>query len=375
MSNIIVIGGGVIGLSIAYELANRRHQVTLIERDRLGQKSSWAGAGIITPSNAATAIHPLEKLEAISTELHIDWSQRLLRETGIDNEFQRCGGLYLARTRGEQAAIAGLRHDWHERRIAYENWDPQRCKSRVPNLSIESLQEALFVPDEFQLRNPRHLQALAAACRMLGVQILEGEEQIKLVVGDGARVMEVQLGNRVLKADYYSIACGAWSAEIFKPFEIRLPVTPVRGQVALFCLAKPLDAPIINEGTRYLVPRRDGHVIAGATIEEVGFDSRTVAEDIAQLVHWAQSLIPDCNQQRLVKSWAGLRPGSYDGFPYLGWVTESSNALVAAGHFKAGLHLSTGTAVAIADLIEGGLLIDLSPFAVNRAMTLQSNRR
>lgn len=368
MSDVIVIGGGVIGLSIAYELVSRRHRVTLIERERLGQKSSWAGAGIITPSNETTAIHPIERLEAISTGLHREWSHRLLKETGIDNEFLHCGGLYLARTPGEQAALTGLKLYWNERQIEFETWDSQQCRLRIPDLNCDSVRKALFVPDEYQLRNPRHLQALAVACQQLGVQIFEQQAALKLIVGDGSRVEEIQLGDTVLKADFYCIACGAWSPEVFQPFDITLPVIPVRGQIVLFLLAEPLSSIIINEGSRYLVPRQDGHVIAGATVEEVGFDSTTEPQDIADLVRWAQSLVAELNSSNLIKAWAGLRPGSFDGMPYIGRVAETSNALVATGHFKSGLHQSTGTALAIADLIDGiHPRIDLSPFSVNRA--------
>jgi glycine oxidase len=110
-------------------------------------------------------------------------------------------------------------------------------------------------------------------------------------------------------------------------------------------------------------------LIAGATIEEVGFRSETEPADIADLIDWANGLLPACSKQNLVKAWAGLRPGSYDGLPYLGRVAANSNTYVATGHFKSGLHLSTGTAVIMADLIEGKLpLIDLAPFSVTRGM-------
>jgi glycine oxidase len=369
MKKVLVIGAGVVGLSIAYELAKRRHPVVVLERGEVGRESSWAGAGIFPPVNGQTAIHPCEQLEAISTQLHLSWAKELLVETGIDNELQQCGGLYLARTLGEQAALTGLRLYWQEREIAFENWNQNQLRTSVPRLNVETVQASIYAPGDCQVRNPRHLQSLKAACQKLGVRILEHQAGVQLEVANASISAALANGQRLV-ADQYCIACGAWSERVFEPFGVRLPVTPVRGQVALFRLAEPWQAPIVNEGTRYLVPRSDGHVIAGATIEEVGFDSSTEPQDIADLVCWAESLVADCNRNSLVKAWAGLRPGSYDGLPYIGRVTEESNTLVATGHFKSGLHLSTGTAVVIADLIEGTKpSIDLSPFAVNRGLS------
>jgi len=142
---------------------------------------------------------------------------------------------------------------------------------------------------------------------------------------------------------------------------------PVRGQMLLYKLDTAPFAAIVNEGTRYLVPRADGHVLFGATIEEVGFDMSTTESGITNLTQHAQTILPELTEDRLVKTWAGLRPGTFDGFPYIGPLSQSSNLFVAAGHFKAGLHLSPGTAEVIADLIEHKTpSIDLRPFAPSR---------
>ena len=163
--------------------------------------------------------------------------------------------------------------------------------------------------------------------------------------------------------------------------QIPLPMQPVRGQIALYKLDpntnSPLaGGPIISEGSRYLVPRVDGHIIAGATIEEVGFDCRTSVNEIADLRAWAESITDELSDETFVKSWAGLRPGTYDGFPYLGRLScldSMQNVFVATGHFKSGLHLSTGTAIVMADLLEGkNPTVDLRPFCPSRAADHQS---
>ncbi len=372
MTQSIVIGGGVIGLSIAYELSKRNHRVILLERDLVGRKASWFGAGILTPTNGETAIHPLEQLEALSSELHPQWFEELKHATGIDNGYVNCGGVYVARTAGEKAALVGAIQHWTERKIKFEPILPQMADHRVPGLTIPLSAKLTFVPSESQIRNPRHLQALAAACRLNGVKIVEQCSSLELVAKN-QQTSYVRVGDQRFNADNYCIASGPWSEQLLKPFQIPLPTTPARGQMALFKLSAQKFVPIVNEGSRYLVPRADGHVLAGSTVEEVGFNSKTERSDIEDLRNWANQLVPSLNETTFVAAWAGLRPGTYDGFPYLGLMGGSSNTFVATGHFKTGLHLSTATAVVMADLLSGNQpTIDLTPFAPGRAEFHQS---
>lgn len=383
---IAIIGGGVIGLSIAWEVSRRGHQAVVIEKSRLGRGASWAGAGILPPSNAATAIHPLEHLEARSDELHPQWADRLKEETGIDTGFQKCGGLYLARTAGEHASLLGRASEWNERRIPLHELAPKQLSDQFPALAQSVLDEAMawWAPGETQICNPRHVQALAVACKKIGVELLEncGESNIDYEQ-DTVKQVTIHPNSsapRAISADAYCLTAGPWSGQIASKMLGNaadppggaagepLPMLPVRGQMLLFKLDTAPFAAVVNEGTRYLVPRTDGHVLFGATIEEVGFDMSTTESGIANLKQHARTILPDLTENRLVKTWAGLRPGTFDGFPYIGPLSQSSNLFVAAGHFKAGLHLSPCTAEMIADLIEQKTpAIDLRPFAPSRA--------
>ena len=378
----IIVGGGVIGLSIAYELATRGHSVELLERDQCGQKASWAGAGILVPANPATAIHPLEHLEALSHAVHRRWSQTLKDQTGIENGFRRCGGIYVARTGGEVAALAGVVGEWAERQIEHQQLDAAVLNERFGELvramtSSCVLPKTVWVPGEAQFSNPHHLAALLAACRQLGVILHENVGETRLEVCN-SRIESVFASGQSFRGDNFFLTSGPWTQQLVQPLGLQLPMQPVRGQIVLYKLdpkAHPLisNGPIVNEGSRYLVPRQDGHVLAGSTIEEVGFDCQTTEGEIAGLRRWAESLVPVLNQATFVKAWAGLRPGTYDGFPYLGRMRDLENALVATGHFKGGLHLSTGTAVVMADLAEQKTpSIDLRPFRPARAADHQS---
>jgi len=382
---VAIIGGGVIGLSIAWEVSRRGHQAVVIEKSRLGRGASWAGAGILPPSNAATAIHPLEHLEARSDELHPQWADRLKKETGIDNGFQTCGGLYLARTAGERASLLGRASEWKEREIPFHELSTKQLSDQFPALAQSVLDDAMawWAPSETQICNPHHVQALVVACKKAGVELLEncGDSEIDY---QQSAVKQVTITPdsgtpRTISADAYCLTAGPWSGQIAGQMlgyvaaqsddagGDPLPMLPVRGQMLLYKLDTAPFAAIVNEGTRYLVPRADGHVLFGATIEEVGFDMSTTETGIANLTQHAGTILPELTEACLVKTWAGLRPGTFDGFPYIGPLSQSSNLFVAAGHFKAGLHLSPATAEVIADLIEQKTpSIDLRPFAPSR---------
>ena len=373
----IVVGGGVIGLSIAFELSSRGQNVVLIEQDKFGRKASWAGAGILMPANRETAIHPMEHLEAIGHDGHRQWSSELLEQTGIDNGYRECGGLYIARTLGEAAALTGLLLEWGERQIEFQQLDFAEFSNRFEHLAASTTNnpafKAVWVPGESQFNNRRHIEALIAACQRAGVEMIEecGSASVNV---SGERVESVSIAADKIAGDNFLFAAGPWTEELVEPLGVSLPMQPVRGQIAMYKIdisfapnARIANGPIINEGSRYLVPRTDGHILAGATIEEVGFNSQTTESEIAGLRSWAEGVAPQLNDSTFVKSWAGLRPGTYDGFPYLGRLGQFENALVATGHFKTGLQLSPATAIVLADLVEGkNPAVDLKPLSPSR---------
>lgn len=163
------------------------------------------------------------------------------------------------------------------------------------------------------------------------------------------------------------LCSGAWTRHFLEQLGFRTGIMPIRGQMLLYRASQPLATRIINEGNRYLVPRDDGYLLAGSVEEEVGFDCSTTEQAIAHIRNWAESTLPILNHTAIEKTWAGLRPGSYDGLPYLGPVPGSRNLFVAAGHFRSGLQLANATAVVMANQLLGQPNeIDLSPFRVGR---------
>lgn len=359
--SVIVIGGGVIGLSVAFEMRQRGWQVSLVERGDFGRQSSWAGAGILSPAHAIHSRHPLDRLAGQSSQLHREWANRIQQLTRLDVGFWACGGCYLARTAGEQATLIGLAESWQAEQIECEfvdlKWLSEQLGERFqPQGQIGA---ALWTPVEWQVRNPWLIRGLVSAVSQLGGNLVERAGTVQLQFSQGElRGLTTESGWHG-SADLYCVTSGAWTFQLLQQLKVHLPTEPIRGQMALFQLDHPLPW-IINEGTRYLVPRPDGHVLVGSTMEEAGFDCRTTEPEIAGLLDFAQSLIPELNRRTMQAEWAGLRPASCDGLPYVGWIPGWSNLIVATGHLRSGLQLAPATARFVADMSEGQADAELS---------------
>ena len=381
MHDVLIVGGGVIGLSLAWDLARHGQHVRVIDRAEPGREASWAGAGILPPANRATAIHPYDQLCGLSCELHPEWAAELQSLTGIDTGYRRCGGLYLARTPGEAASLAAWAADQRALGIKVENLTATLMAEfepgiRPPTLDPRFPTPCIILPDEAQLRNPRHLQALIAACQKSGVEISSDVAAVEIVL-DLCDIREVASAAGPLRAHRYCFTAGAWTGQLLSRLAVPLAILPIRGQMVLFRSTRnategvPYSAApirhILTEGSRYIVPRDDGRVLAGSTEEEVGFDKRTTEEAIGELTAFARELVPALADAPVEQSWAGLRPASFDGLPYLGSLPGLANAYVAAGHFRSGLYLSPATAVVMSELLRGEQpQIDLAPFRVGR---------
>lgn len=370
MNDVLVIGGGVIGLSIAYELARHGARVQLLERGELAREASWAGAGILPPPATGDDLPAWDRLQSFSYELHRTWAAELRERTGIDNGYRVCGGLYLARRAGEAAALRAAAEQWRSDGVEVESLSPNELAQLEPGVAdvvaLNTLRAAYLLPQEAQIRNPRHLQALVAACRKLGVRLVD-HASVAQIDMRGGRIAGVETDRGTFTAEKLCIATGAWTEALAAQLGLALSVYPVRGQMLLYRCAAPPLRHIVSEGPRYLVPRDDGHVLVGSTEEDVGFDKRNTDVALAELRAFATSLVPALAQAELVASWAGLRPHAVDGFPYIGRVPHLENAFLAAGHYRAGLSTSPGTAVLMRELMHGQpATIDISEFRLDR---------
>jgi glycine oxidase len=367
MTDCLIVGAGVVGLSLAYELAQQGARVRCIDAGLPGAEASWAGAGILPPAGSL-ASGAVERLTALSNQLHVRWHESLREETGIDNGHRRTGGVYLARDPTNDAALRQEIDRWRREGVSVEELDGIAGLAQVEPALVPRgmLGTCCFLSDECQLRNPRHLRAILAALARRGVEVSAGLPADDFVV-DGRRITAVRTHAGLIGADSICIAGGAWSRALVARLARPPAINPVRGQIVLLAQQSPSLRRIINEGLRYLVPRGDGHVLVGSTEEDVGFDRSTTASAIEGLLDFAFSLVPSLTKARVERSWAGLRPVSSDGRPYLGRIPGYDNAFLAAGHGRAGLQLSPGTALVMSRLILGQEVpIDLKSFGVDR---------
>jgi glycine oxidase len=325
------------------------------------------------PSPSLAPTDPLEQLRTLSHGLHESWAKALLKETGIDTEYQKCGGIYLATRAGESAALIAQAFDWQVDGVVATVLDLGKVGDLEPALRplCESgrLRAAVALPNDCQVRNPRHLQALRVACQKLGVSLEEESDVLDVAANRGGSA-EVKTAQKRFVADTVVLAGGAWTSHWLQRFGISNSIFPVRGQMVLLSTPQRPFQPLILEGNRYLVPRNDGRVLVGANEEEVGFERGVTTEVIDSLRQWAYGIVPSLETATVEQTWSGFRPGSIDGLPLIGEVPGQPGIYIAAGHFRAGLHLSCGTAVCLADLIhQQNPAVNLDAFKVLRGYT------
>lgn len=373
MHDVIVIGGGVIGLTLAYELAGQGVQVAVIDQSAPGQEASWAGAGILPPGNPEFAETAEARLRAVSHRLWPELSESLRSETGIDNGFHRHGGLEvrLSGTAHDlQAEVDALHREvdaLHREGVAAELLVGEELQACEPALS-PALVAGYRLPEMGQVRNPRHLKALVSGCSARGVEFQRGcpADGFDVVQGN---VRGVRTPQGVLAAGQFVVTSGAWTARLLAPLGYHTSIRPLRGQMVLLSLPRPPIRQVINIGPRYIVPRLDGRVLVGSTEEAAGFDKRNTAEGIAGLTALAVSLVPELAGATFERAWAGLRPQTRDGLPFLGLVPETENLFVAAGHFRSGLQMSPATARGLSQLLLGQEpCLPLEPYSLKRSL-------
>ena len=359
--DILIVGGGVIGLSCAAYLVRQGAAVALLDRGDLGQQASWAGAGIIPPGDPDRAHTPFDRLRAFSSRLFPVLSQELREQTGLDNGYVVCGGLELP-----DPAEEAPTDEWRAEGIAYQELTAGELRRREPDLA-PTVARGYWLPQMAQVRNPRHVKALIAYCSARGVR-LEPNCGVRALVRDGERIVAVETERGRREAGRFLLASGAWADQLLEQVGWRPGIHPVRGQIALLNTGREGVRPLLLQGKRYLVPRTDGRLLAGSTEEDAGFDARPTAGAIEGLLGFAASLVPSLAGAALERCWAGLRPGSPDGLPFLGPVPGCDRLFVAGGHFRSGIQLSPATGVLLADLLlDRPPTLPLDAFRLDRA--------
>jgi len=364
-SDVVIVGGGVVGLSLAYELSAHGVGSHVLEKNHLGMEASWAGAGILTPASLEGAREPIDRLRAHSVALTEEWSQALREETGIDNGYRPCGALEVAVGTEDRPAWSRSLEAWHQQGVPAQELDSKQLAEKEKALA-EDLNAAYFLPTEAQIRNPWHLRALATACVQRGVDLAEQAPAHGFVV-EGKRVTGVKTPSGVVSGEKFVVSSGAWAAALLNEVGLELKARPMRGQIVLLKASQPLLHHVIWAGPRYLVPRDEGRILVGSTMEDAGFASHPTAEGVRELLAFALRLAPALGSLEFEQAWAGLRPGSVDGLPYMGQVPGFENLYVSCGHYRAGFELAAGSALVMRELLlEQPLSVPLEAFRPER---------
>ncbi|MDQ6950839.1 MAG: glycine oxidase ThiO [Mariprofundales bacterium] len=374
---IVIVGGGIIGCLTACRLRQQGADVTVVESGDIGREASWAGAGILCP------IHPwlypdcFSELVQHSLDLYPALQHQLLAQTGIDIEWQRSGLLipfFGDESHWQPAQEWSQRFNWE-----VEPMDGAAARVIEPSLA-PSVQRALLWPQVAQLRNPRLLKAVCKWMEQLGVEVRSHTKVRRLLVRDGeitgvelasdsepaGENIGAQLGTQI-DADQVLLAAGSWSDALLEPLGVALAIRPVKGQIILLATAPGTVRHIVKHDALYLVPRADGRVLVGATMEHVGFrDGNTVAE-VHGLLDGLMCMFPGLTQCEIERQWMGFRPGSPDGMPFLGEIDGARGLFVASGHYRNGVALAPVTAECMAALMMGDPPeVEMAPFSPNR---------
>ncbi len=361
--DVAIVGGGVIGASIAYFLARQGVSVALIERRLVAQEASWASAGIIAPGGGATMRpEPRYALYAMTQQIYPTLIPQLQEESAVDVEYVRCSRIAVALDPDEAARLEGEVAQHRAQGYRAEWLDPAALREAEPALTQAAL-GGQAVHAGGTVRAHRLTLALVRAAERRGLRLLQETPALGLVTA-GDRVTGVRTTAGTVAAGQTVLAAGAWTRLLGEWVDAYLPTYPVRGQ--MLAVEQPPVAlrNVVTGLGGYILPRGDGTVAAGATEEhESGFDHRVTPTGLSWLVGLLTGLMPSATEARVTATWAGLRPGSPDGMPMIGPVPGRRGLWVAAGHFRSGVQTAPATGTLVADSLVAGRPVEaLAPF-------------
>lgn len=365
--DVIVIGAGIIGLATAERLLAQGATVTILERNKVGQESSWAGGGILSPLCPWDYSDDVTRLTSYSSMLFPAWVSALQETTGIDTEFETSGMLVLPPFDKQVAQLWCTTHGVSiEEKVITLPFIPA---SETVKDNHQQIANALFLPNIAQVRNPCLLRALQKRVTALGGKIIENCT-VREIKATRQKVQSVITTDGVIQADQYIVTAGAWSQEILGRHALNLDIRPARGQMLLFKFVSPPLHNILLQNNLYLIPRRDGHLLIGSTLEDVGFDKKTTAMARHDLFQRAQKLLPMLNDMPIKKQWAGLRPASPQNIPTIGQHPLLNNLYINSGHFRYGVTMAPASAdILLNEIIGAPQPFDTTAYQTGWGMT------
>lgn len=349
MPDIIIVGGGVIGASIAYHLSKQTNkQILLLERDELNSHASRAAAGMLGAQAELTPDHPLFPLARASLEWFREHAEQLEEKSGIPLHLNLTGTIQLALNEDEWIQFQRRRKTWEELNV--EVLEYSKIKTFLPSLS-EEIRGGLWVPDG-QLEAANLTRAWIHAAVKQGVEVHE-RSPVRSLMMEGEQVRGVITDQGRVEAEWVVVASGAWSNE-YLPSHLQIPLIPVKGEALLAQMDQLSFKHTFFTKNAYLVPKQKNLVLVGATEHPHQMNEKASMWGISQLLNQALTLYPFLKEAQFVNAWAGVRPQTPDQLPVLGMSTQVQGLLYASGHYRNGILLSAITGKIAAELIEEG---------------------
>lgn len=347
-ADVLIVGGGIIGCTIAWRLAQAGSKVIVLDRSEPGLEASSAAAGMVAPASERVGPPDFRDLCLASRSRYPQFAVEVEEASGHTIGYRRDGTLLVAFDKEQERELTALQHQQATAVHAIEPLSGAEVERRAPGLAPK-VRRGLFLRDDHWLDNERLMRALVLAAGRAGVRFQAGCE-VRDFRTEHARITGiVTKDGATFTAAIYVLAAGSWSGELVRGLGLDLPVTPCRGQMMEFEVTRELPC-VVRAGMHYLVPRPDRRVLAGTTVEYAGFEKVVTGEGLSSVLQGALHLAPWLAESRFLRAWAGLRPDTADHLPILGY-SELENLIFATGHFRNGILLAPVTAEIVSDLI------------------------
>jgi len=349
-ADVIVVGGGLMGCSIAYRLAKDGTRVLVLERSIPGAEASSAAAGILGPTVESFDDALALQLGRRSRELHAELADELDELFGVDVGFRRCGVVKLAFDDEELAELDAQARSLEVHGVRCDRWTPDELRREEPAANPEAV-GALSVAEDAQVEPRKLLSAVALGAEREGAVFRSGST-VRAVKVEAGRVRGVELGDETLEAERLVIAAGSWTTLIAGlPFDSKT-IYPVRGQMIATHSRPPIFRRVVFGAGGYVITRPYGQVLCGSTMEHVGFERGITFAGMANVIDKATRIAPGLLSAPIDDHWSSFRPGTADGLPLVG-ETRIAGLFLASGHYRNGILLAPLTAELIADAIAG----------------------